>query len=57
MTYFKFFPKDLKIDGVQYKLGLNEHIEKIDTKPKYKSFMRAIDCTDINNLEILKVKR
>ena len=31
MPYFKFFPKDLKLNGFQYKLGLNE--DTIDFNP------------------------
>ena len=33
MPYFKFFPKDLKLKGFQYKLGLNVDINVFDPNP------------------------
>ena len=52
MLYFKFFPKDLKLKGFQYKLGLNEDTKEFETNPVYGH--ESIYYTDIHNLENLK---
>ena len=52
MPYFKFFPKDLKLKGFQYKLGLNEDTIKFNPNPVYGP--GGLYYTDIHNLENLK---
>ena len=49
MTYFKFFPKDLKLRGFQYKLGLNEDIIEFNLNPVCGP--GGLYYTDIHNLE------
>ena len=52
MTYFKFFPKDLKLKGFQYKVGLNEDTNEFDSTPECGP--GGLYYTDIHNLEKFK---
>ena len=52
MLYFKFFPRNLKIKGFQYKVGLNEGTNEFDPTPVCGS--KDLYYTNIHNLENFK---